>query len=115
LIKVWLTRDESGYYGMWGLKPILARIIGSLRHAFYGRVGEPVGWRGMCSEITDGLSGRSIRISPMGEPVRARALLIREDRMTAELESMINYAQRPDEQELLTEAEHGGNGHGYRD
>jgi succinate dehydrogenase/fumarate reductase-like Fe-S protein len=96
---------------MWGLKPILARIIGSIRHAWYGRVGEPVMWRGMCAEVTDSLTGGSVRICPLGEPIRIRAIIIREDRMTEQLEELILWAQRPDEPELLTEADIGRNGH----
>lgn len=103
MIKCWLSRDESGYYGMWGIKPIARRILNSIRRAFYPAsyhdFGEPVMWRGMCPEVTDALSGKSIRVDPMGEPVRIRAIIIREDRMTDQLAELILYAQRPDESE----------------
>ncbi len=89
MIKVWITRDESGYYSMWGLRPVLAKIAGSLLRAWYGRVREPVGWRGMCAAVVASLSRGTIRIDPAGGPIRVYAVLIPEDRMNPELKSMI--------------------------
>jgi len=98
MMRVWLCRDESGFYSLAKRYPIAATILGTDRRAWYFVVGEPVGWRNMCSAVVAALCGRDIGMAPLSEPISVEALLIPSANITAELRRAIVDAQNIDPQ-----------------
>ena len=92
-MRVWLCRDESGFYSLAKRYPIAATILGTDRRAWYFVAGEPVGWRNMCSAVVAALCGRDPGMAPLSEPISVEAILIPSANITAELRRAIVDAQ----------------------
>lgn len=61
-MRLWLSRQRDGRYMLTLYQPIIARVHGTDQWDLYVVAGDPVGYRGMCPEITEKLFGVSLEL-----------------------------------------------------